>query len=431
MKSKKSYFAQFTTLFMFLTMLVAPTAWGERKILYSFTGLADGNAPASGLVLDAAGNLYGTTPSGGSQAGQCLSIGGCGVVFELTPNSDGTWTDTTIHTFVGVADGIQPHGNLVLDGSGNLYGTTIYGGNGCTGYYSCGTVYELSPDGTGSWTETIIYTFKGGTDGNYPQAGLIFDSAGNLYGTTGFGANSACNGLGCGTVFELTPSQNGTWAEHVLYAFQDGTDGAEPGSALTFDKAGNLYGTAAIGGTLTCNPPYGCGTIYELAASPGGWSQSVLHSFDCGNTGCFPSAGVVFNGRGDLFGNVIGGPSGYGFVFRLRQSGGSWNFALVHSFDLAHGAEPGATPVFDTMGRLFGTTVSGGHQNRSCKDGCGGVFLLAPGNGGIRFRFLGFGQATNGAGPEGSLIFDALGNAYGTTSGGGPNGGGTVFEITP
>src|SRR5262249_38091842 len=251
-------------------------------------GLADGSGPSGGLVLDAAGNLYGTSLSGGNQQGQCLSIGGCGVVFELTPNQGGTWTQTTIHTFNVGSGGIQPHSQLLLDSAGNLYGTTIYGGNGCGGFYSCGTVYELSPAGNGVWTETILYNFEGGTDGNYPQAGLIFDSAGNLYGTTGFGANSGCNSLGCGTGFELSRGQNGTWTEHVLYVFQDGADGAEPGSALVFDKAGNLYGTAASGGNLSCNPPYGCGTIYQMTPQSGNWTESVLHAFACRKDGCFP-----------------------------------------------------------------------------------------------------------------------------------------------
>ena len=417
---------------IFFVLLLATTALGERKILYSFAGLADGSGPAATLVRDAAGNLYGTALLGGSQSGPCQSLGGCGVVFELTPNPDGTWTETTIHTFLGGADGIQPHGSLLFDGHGNLYGTTIYGGNGCGGYYNCGTVYELSPDGKGAWTETILYNFQGGTDGNYPQAGLTSDNAGNLYGTTGFGGNTGCNALGCGTVFELTPGQNGTWSEQILYVFQDGADGAEPGSEVIFDATGNLYGTAAIGGILTCNPPYGCGTIYELAPGSGSWTESVLHTFDCGNTGCFPSTGLAINSGGSLFGNVLGGGSGYGFVFKLSPSqGGAWNFAKLHAFDLLHGAQPAATPVFDTAGRLYGTTFLGGAKNHSCNNGCGGIFRLANNNGRPSYSFLGFGPAPNGAGPEGSLIFDTAGNAYGTTSGGGANHAGTVFEVVP
>jgi uncharacterized repeat protein (TIGR03803 family) len=426
MLPKKSSNARCSTFLVVLTLLLATTAWGQRKILYSFTGGADGNGPAAGLIRDASGNLYGTTGLGGSQAGQCLSIGGCGVVFELSPNSDGTWTDNTIHTFLGGTDGIQPHGSLVLDSAGNLYGTTIYGGTGCSGsYYNCGTVYELSPDGKGSWTETIIYNFQGGTDGTYPQAGLVAKD-GNFYGTTGFGANTGCDGLGCGTVFELTPGQNGAWTEHILYAFQDGTDGGEPGSAVAFDNAGNLYGTAATGGKLTCNPPYGCGVMYELVPGPGAWTESVLHTFDCGKSGCFPSTGLAIDGSGNLFGNVLGGRNGYGFVFMLSPSG---TFTVLHSFDLVHGGEPSATPVFDA-GKLYGTTVIGGSENQFCNHGCGGVFRLEQFGNGLAYTFVGQGAAANGTGPGGSLIFDALGNAYGTASGGGL-GGGTVFEITP
>ncbi|MGA8838521.1 MAG: choice-of-anchor tandem repeat GloVer-containing protein [Candidatus Sulfotelmatobacter sp.] len=207
-------------LFVAVTLLLATSAWGQGKVLYSFSGPPDGEAPSAGLVRDAAGNLYGATPAGGNTtAEQCENgINGCGVVFELT-NSGGTWTESIIHTFVpGSGDGINPYGNLILNSAGNLYGTTEYGGTTCTGYFcGVGTVYELSPAGGGLWTETILYNFQAAGDGIYPEAGLIMDSAGNLYGTTGFGGNNAiCNTLGCGTVFELSPGSGGTWTEHIL-----------------------------------------------------------------------------------------------------------------------------------------------------------------------------------------------------------------------
>ncbi|MGA8763788.1 MAG: choice-of-anchor tandem repeat GloVer-containing protein [Candidatus Sulfotelmatobacter sp.] len=419
-------------LFVVLTLLLATAAWGQEKVLYSFTGGADGGAPIAGLVRDAAGNLYGATPGGGdTEAEPCQTeITGCGVVFELTPGSGGTWTESVLHTFIPGTDGINPFGNLIFDSVGNLYGTTQYGGTGCPGsFYGCGTVYELSPAGGGLWTETILFNFNV-TDGVYPPAGLVFDHAGNLYGTTGFGANTLCNTLGCGTVFELTPSGS-TWTEHILYTFQDGADGAEPGSAVVFDTAGNLYGTAAIGGnTTTCNSPYGCGTIYELSPSSGVWTESVIHIFECGAGGCFPNSGLTIDSLGNLYGNMsAAGANGYGYVYKLSpQTGGGFKFNSIYSFDLVHGGQPEGTLLF-AGGGLYGTASDGGSDNRLCGNGCGGVFHLSPTGSGINYSFLGFGTAPKGATPKGNLIPDPAGNLYGTTSAGGANGAGTVFEI--
>lgn len=408
---------------------------GQEIAIYSFTGQADGNGPAAGLISDQAGNLYGTAPIGGNEQGQCQSLGGCGVVFELSPNTNGTWTEATIHTFVGGTDGIQPHGNLIIDGSGNLYGTTIYGGNGCAGYYSCGTVYELSPVGNGLWNETILYAFKGGTDGDGPEAGMISDSAGNLYGTTAFGANSACNSLGCGTVFQLSKGQDGSWTEQVLYIFQDGADGAEPGTALVFDSSGNLYGAAPIGGDVSCNPPYGCGVIYQLSPSSASWTENVLYTFNCNKSpkGCFPSAGLAIDDTGNLYGTSEGGGAHrYGFVFMLSpEMNGMWNATLLHSFDLTHGGQPRGSLTLDKAGNLYGTTNLGGQSNHLCESGCGTVFRLMRNGDGFVYDFAGFGGGLRGANPQSNVIIDQAGNLYGTTAGGGLYGAGTVFKVTP
>jgi uncharacterized repeat protein (TIGR03803 family) len=292
-------------------------------------------------------------------------------------------------------------------------------------------VYELSPAGGGTWTETILHYFSSGTDGVYPEAGMIFDGAGNLYGTTGFGGNSACNTLGCGTVFKLTPATGGTWTYEILYVFQGGADGGEPGSSLTFDGAGNLYGTAAVGGTATaCNPPYGCGVVYELTPGSTNWTETTLHSFVGAKGGSFPNSGLAIDGLGNLYGNsALGGANEYGYVYKLSpQAGGSFKFTSLYSFDLTHGANPKATPVF-SGGVLYGTASNGGGDNRLCSNGCGGVYRLkANGSGGLGFGFNGFGTYANGASPQGSLLLDSSGNLYGTTSSGGA-GYGTVFEI--
>jgi hypothetical protein len=431
--TRKSSTVFYRALFVVLTVLVGTSAWGQGKVLYSFTGLADGNAPTGGLIRDAAGNLFGATPGGGDrQPQQCqTNIVGCGVVFELSPNSDGTWKQTVIHTFTPGTDGIVPFGSLVMDSAGNLYGTTTEGGTGCTGFYGCGTVYELSPQGGGVWTETILYNFKAGTDGEDPEAGLVIDTAGNLYGTTRFGANSACNGLGCGTVFELTPGSGGSWTYQILYIFQDGADGAEPGSELTFDKAGNLYGSAAIGGDVACNPSFGCGVIYKLSPSSSGWTESAIHTFDCDKGGCFPGSGVAVDSLGNIYGNMSGaGLNAYGFVFKLiPQTGGTYQFSFVYSFDLVHGGQPYGAPTV-AGGSVYGTASSGGGKNASCTSGCGGVFRLTHGSSGLNYTFLGFGTAPKGSTPKDNLILDSAGNLYGTTSAGGASGAGTVFEIT-
>ena len=200
---------------------------GSENALYSFSGGSDPKFPYAGLIFDKAGNLYGTTEFGGAN--------NQGTVFEITPNSNGSWTETVLYSFTGSTDGGQPYGSLVLDAAGNLYGTTNFGGSSnCN--LGCGTVFELTPS-SGGWKETVLYTFTGGSDGREPYARLLSDASGNLYGTTLLGGNigSVCS-TGCGTVFKLTHGSSG-WTESVLYAFQGGADGASPYDGLAFDAA--------------------------------------------------------------------------------------------------------------------------------------------------------------------------------------------------
>jgi hypothetical protein len=219
-------------------------AWTET-VLHTFTFNNDGADPRGPVAFDAAGNLYGTTLE---------SKPGFGIVYELSPTTSGPWTETILYTFANGADGAAPYGGVVFDASGNLYSTAYEGGNlaDCS-KQGCGTVFELSPAGSG-WAETTIHTFTGGTDGQNPQTGLIWDAAGNLYGTTATGGHK--NGI----VFELSPGSGGTWTEKILHAFAGPTtDGGEPGRGpLVFDSLGNLFGTTLAGGTL------GYGTVYEI-----------------------------------------------------------------------------------------------------------------------------------------------------------------------
>ncbi len=233
--------------------------------LFNFTQghLERGVFPQAGLTADQAGNLYGTTAGGGTGAG-CQGVGGCGTVFKLGPHG----TETVLYSFAGGGDGSSPNGTLIVDQAGNFYGTTAAGGfSGCALGAECGTVFKLAPDGT----HTVLYSFTGGRDGGVPEAPLLADQAGNLYGTTTQGGSGGCGGYGCGTVFKLAP--DGT--ETILHAFRGGSDGAELFAAgLIADQAGNLYGTTWEGGK-GCNGA-GCGTVFKLA--PDG-TKTILHSF--------------------------------------------------------------------------------------------------------------------------------------------------------
>jgi uncharacterized repeat protein (TIGR03803 family) len=279
----------------------ASGGWKE-SVIYRFNKTKnhnDGMAPWAGLIMDAAGNLYGTTEGGGNAC-----IQSCGTVFELSPSANGAWTETILYNFKGTGfnDGQNPTAPLAFDAQGNLYGTTYWGGAATYGQCSsggggCGVVFELSPNGSGGWTESVIHIFSSGNgDGFYPFAGLMVDPSGNLYGTTTSGGffTSCDNSFYCGTVFELSPAPGGAWTETLLHSFS-GTEGSSPQSALTVDATGNLYGTTYVGGV------YNGGTAFELSPSGGGWKQTVLHSFGNGNDGVAPEAALVLDASGNLF----------------------------------------------------------------------------------------------------------------------------------
>jgi uncharacterized repeat protein (TIGR03803 family) len=269
--------------------------WTETT-LYNFKGLNDGFGPGGGLVFDGAGNLYGTTPDGGAHSS--------GVVFELSPTAHG-WQYKVIHQFTGGKDGaVGSLGLLLLDAAGNLYGVTELGGVNGTG-----AVYELSPTPRGRWKTTVLYDFKGTPDAANPYGGLIFDKFGDLYGTTYFGGAS-----GMGAVFQLTPGPNGTWQENVLYSFQGGTDGSFPTTTLIFNAAGGLYGTTSTGGRPSCD----CGTVFKLTLTGGSWTEKIVHFFGKGRDGYSPNYGLTFDPAGNLYGTTpFGGSGGQGIVFQI------------------------------------------------------------------------------------------------------------------
>jgi uncharacterized repeat protein (TIGR03803 family) len=409
-------------LLTLLTFAIAPSlsqAQYTEKILYSFTSAADW--PSSPLIFDAAGNLYGTT---GYSSGA-----GTGEVFELSPSSGGTWTENTLYSF-GLEPVNQPSGSPIFDAQGNIYGVSTWGGSA-----NDGTVFELSPSSSG-WTLTVLYSFQGGADGVMPSGSLIFDSKGNLYGTTrygggGTGAECYFYGGGCGTVFELSPSSTG-WTEKILYAFAGTSDGAFPDNGLLKDAAGNLYGTTYQGGNTTACRSQGCGTVFRLTPSGGTWHFGLLWALQ--ETNGYSPTSLVFDSTGSLYGVANGGGKtfcrgGCGVVFKLTRpaSSGPWKQSIVHAFSGADGFTPTGLTFQPTSNVLFGTTGSGGTNHQ------GTVFEVSPtSSGGWEFTTLySFNGKTDGNYPDASVIVDSLGNLYGTTQVGGTDNLGTVFELSP
>ncbi len=380
-----------------------------------------------GLVADSAGNLYGTTNLGGT--GNCHS--GCGTIFELSPNGTG-WTGTVLYNFAGGTDASYPAAGLVLDTHGNLYGTA-YGGSATCG---CGTVFRLSPATGGGWTESILYNFSGKGDGALPQGPLVFDSIGNLYGATFEGGTfgGTCGEGGCGLVFKLSPASGGTWTQTVLHAFSGGSDGRYPVGAVTL--AGNtIYGATSLSGTLSGCGGTGCGVIFKLSQSATGWKETVLHSFHGGSDGSTPPSGPTLDAAGDLFGvTSYGGstadcaPQGCGLAFRLSSSSG-WKETVLHAF--TH-SDDGAYPVgplsFDAAGNIFGESVDPVWCN-SFISTCGVVFKLSPEHGGWDVGALY--KIPGEWGPSGGLLVNTAGDIFGMGDGSSETGVSGVFEITP
>ena len=360
--------------------------------------------------------------------GKMLSIGlRTLAIFAVTLLVTSTWAATNwkekvLYGFCSqpnCTDGYFPYAGLIFDAAGNLYGTTDWGG-----IYGYGTVFELTPTAGGGWTERVLHSFNvGNTDGCLPQqAGLIFDAAGNLYGTT-----VECGTNGGGTVFELMPAGGGNWTETLLYSFGTNgqNDGIGPEGGLILDAAGNLYGTTVTGGTYQCGDQ-GCGTVFELTpARGGGWTETVLHNFGNGTDGYWPYAGLILDAAGNLYSTTrAGGTYGNGTVFKLSPNGSrGWTETVLHSFGAGTDGEQLYTGlIFDAAGNLYGTTSGGGTY------GNGTVFELTPaGTETLLHSFNG----TDGWLPSAGLIFDAAGNLYGTTTYGGTDGSGTAFKLSP
>ncbi|HEX8814189.1 MAG TPA: choice-of-anchor tandem repeat GloVer-containing protein [Terriglobales bacterium] len=415
------------------TLTIAPAAAAAKseKVLYSFCsiqGCADGFEANGSLILDPAGHLYGTTRAGGTGVNKQVCPQGCGTVFELAPAVNGEWTETVLYSFCSVAscaDGALPNAGLILDAAGNLYGTATPGG--ASGH---GIVFQLTHAGNGQWTENVVYSFcslKGCVDGSLPNAGLIIDAAGNLYGTTSEGG-----GRNEGTVFELTAGLNGAWTETIIHSF--GYEAADsPVGGVIFDAAGNLYGEGNGGA-------YGLGIVFRLTPkSIGTWSEATIYDFTGGDDGSGPGNGLSFDTHGNLYGVTnSGGMDNLGIAFELKPSERFWTMSVIHSFtgEKNDGGHPSSGLIFNKSGNLYGASIQGGFNEQ------GAVFKLMRSDDNRAWReSVAYSFNNNGGGgyyPTGDLSFDAAGNLYGTTNFGGANTGcgnsigcGVVFEITP
>lgn len=369
------------------------------RVAYSFGG-DNGSSPVSGLLLDANGNIFGTTEGGG--------VDEYGTVFEVA-FAGGAPSEKVLHSFQGgSSDGAFPNGSLVMDKAGNLFGTTLTGGSPS----NYGIVFELSPSQNG-WTETVLHAF-GSTpdDGCRPTGDLVMDSAGNLYGAT-----AACGALGGGAIFELMPSGD-SWFEVVIWAFR-GNDGYEPNGGLVFDKsANNLYGTTVSGGF------FGVGNVFKLTRQGGVWNATSVFSFTGGDNGCWPYGSVVRDVLGNLYGTTSScGADNVGTVFQLTPSEGQWTMTLLHTFTGGvDGAEPQGTLKLDGHKNLYGSTALGGQY------GMGTVFELQPGNPWVETEYSFKGGEEDGANPYAGIAI-RRGIVYGTTAAGGTNNLGTIYGI--
>jgi uncharacterized repeat protein (TIGR03803 family) len=407
-----SLLALLFVVFSFLLLALTPTAaFGQTyEVIYNFTGGLDGCCLLAGLTIDRGGNFYGTAAQGGTNND--------GVVFSLRRAGSG-WIETPLYNFVFGQDGAAPESPVVFGPDGSLYGTTKYGGGG-TCPYGCGTVYNLRPPATVcgsescSWIETQLYSFPSPSDGEWPSGdGVVFSSAGNLYGTVPNNDPRGCNGQ----LYKLTRS-DGHWSKSDSYDF--GCDNNVP-NGVRFDQMGNLYGTSSNGG------PHGNGSVFRLRPSQNGWVDDLLYTFQGEDDGGVPLAGVVLDSLGNFYGSTsCGGAGGGGTVFMLSPAGESWTFTVLYSFAPPYCGGPRASLSLDAAGNLYGTTASSGIY------GHGSGFKLTPSPAGWSYLSLhDFGGGGDGNGPQSALIQDANGSLYGTTPTGGIYGWGVVFKITP
>jgi uncharacterized repeat protein (TIGR03803 family) len=411
MHSKRFWYFMTSAVVAFLaaaTVIDTATAASNHQVLFNFTGGHDGGNAATDLVFDSAGNGYGTTVVGGDA--------GCGTIFKVTPAAHGQWTETKLWSFSCFNDGKNPHGGVTLDAAGNIYGTTVAGGEGfCTGD-GCGVVFELTRDGN----MQTLYSFSGENDGFGPGGRVVFDKSGNLYGTAPDGGKH-----GMGVVYQLS-FHNNSWQQTVIHAFTGRNDGAVGSlGPLLIDQSGNIYGIAELGGS------HQAGTAYKISPVGGMWVFKTIFAFRGSPDAGFPYGGLIPDQAGNLYGTTYyGGQFGLGSVYELRPVGTGYQERLLYSFQGgADGSSPTTTLILGGSGpvaHLFGTTSAGGN---TCD--CGTIFKV-----GIHTRsesvIYRFGSSqSDGAYPYYSLSMDMNGDLVTSTVAGGTFGQGVLFGIRP
>lgn len=340
------------------------------------------------------------------------------VLFALafTTSAWAQYKETVLYNFTFGNDGGSVQ-SLIQAPNGDFYGTALGGPITTNCPYTCGVVFKLSKS-TGHWVETVLHSFKGGYDGNFPS-GIVMDANGNIYGNVSEGS-----GVGPGRVFKLSPKTGGGWGYQVIYIFGTANnDGLYPMGSPVLDAEGNLYGVTYEGGPTSSYCPSGCGTVYELSpASSGFWSENILHDFaGAPSDGAAPSASLTWDHAGNLFGVTAGGGSGSaGTVFELTSSAGTWTESVVHAFANypTDGAGPKAAVAIDAEGNLYGTTYNGGSfTNSSCYGSCGAVYEISPVSGGGWTEKLlhSFNYNTEGGLPVAGVTIDAAGHLIGFT----------------
>jgi uncharacterized repeat protein (TIGR03803 family) len=398
-------------MFALVAMLASGARAATGKVIYSFAGDNDGEYTDTDLVIDSAGNLYGTSVRGGQFGG--------GTVFRLAPSGN-RWIHTVLYSFTGGADGGEPYKGVTLDAQGNLYGTAVTGGMGsCEG--GCGVAYKLTNSG-GSWSQHVIHYFSGGNDGSGPGAGLTIDSHGNLYGVAPTGG---ANGLG--VIYGLHPDARGNWTFKVIHTFTGGTDGATGSAGRFLLHAGHLYGVATAGGAN------GKGVAFELTPSQAGgeWNLKTIYAFKGQPDAGFPYGGLLLDASGNLYGTTYyDGANNLGSVYQLSPAAaGEWTEKVLYSFNGGgDGQNSISNLVSDAAGNLYGTTSEGG---AGCS--CGTIFKLAPGANGtwtesVVHRFNG---PPDGAFVYNGMVADSAGNFYGATVHGGTDDEGAIYKFTP
>ena len=382
------------------------TKASTTDIIYSFAGDEDGEYLDTDVEIDAAGNLYGTSVLGGEFGG--------GTVWQLSPVSGG-WVHTVLYSFTGGADGGEPYKGVTLDPAGNLYGTAVTGGSGsCEG--GCGVVYKLTNSG-GTWTQTVIHAFTG-ADGSGPGSRVTLDGRGNVYGMTPTGGAD-----GLGTIYQLHPRSNGSWAFRVIHDFTGGSDGSSGSAGKMVFRGQSLYGAATTGGA-------GYGTVFELRPTgTGGWNFRTLYEFQGAPDGSFPYGALLFDQSGHIYGTTYyGGADGLGSIYQLtRTTGGHWSEQILYGFQAGEdGNSSISNLVFDAGGNLYGTTSEGGL-------GSGTIFELAPNGNGTWTESLPhlFAGPPDGAFPYAGMVGDGTGIFYGATVHGGTSGEGAIYLFAP